>query len=210
MKDKDIDRPEVSHTPGRVKTLRKSRWRRVGTSKIRLDFYSVICLVRWIMVRIGKVGREVVRKAWLSLIIKLFRAWLSRPLIIRLFPPLDYGIHDEFLRLLFLHDHREASALDNELPEESDKFRFLHHSCFGNLKGTVGCGRFDNVESIGSADFNIFGPFFSVFHPPSALHLFASSHTAFSPFPRTFCSVFCLSGTCWVYILVFHWLNYSS
>jgi hypothetical protein len=36
-------------------TTQKSRWSRVGTSKIILD------LVRWIMVRIGKVGREVVK-----------------------------------------------------------------------------------------------------------------------------------------------------
>jgi hypothetical protein len=39
-----------------------SRWSRVGTSKIILDFDPVICLVRWIMGRIGKVGREVVKK----------------------------------------------------------------------------------------------------------------------------------------------------
>jgi hypothetical protein len=41
---------------------KKSRWSRVGTSKIILDFYPVICLVRWIMDRLGKVGREVVTK----------------------------------------------------------------------------------------------------------------------------------------------------
>ena len=42
------------------------------------------------------------------------------------------------LFLLFLHTHREASALANELPEESDQFRFLRASCFANLKGAVG------------------------------------------------------------------------
>ena len=47
-------------------------------------------------------------------------------------------VYDEFIRLLFLHAHREASALVNELPEESDQFRFLRSSCFTNLKGTVG------------------------------------------------------------------------
>ena len=47
-------------------------------------------------------------------------------------------LYDEFIRLLFLHAHREASALANELPEESDQFRFLRASCFTNLKGTVG------------------------------------------------------------------------
>jgi hypothetical protein len=31
-------------------------------------------------------------------------------------------IYDDFLRLLFLHAHREASALANELPEESVNF----------------------------------------------------------------------------------------
>jgi hypothetical protein len=30
-------------------------------------------------------------------------------------------MYDEFILLLFLHAHREASALDNELPEESNK-----------------------------------------------------------------------------------------
>ena len=47
-------------------------------------------------------------------------------------------MNDEFIRLLFLHAHREASALANELPEESDQFRFLRASCFANLKGAVG------------------------------------------------------------------------
>ena len=47
-------------------------------------------------------------------------------------------IYDVFSRLLFLHTHREASALTNELPEESDQFRFLHTSCFGYLKGSLG------------------------------------------------------------------------
>jgi hypothetical protein len=47
-------------------------------------------------------------------------------------------MYDEFIRLLFLHAHREASTLDNELPEKSDKFHFLHTSCFANLKGAVG------------------------------------------------------------------------
>ena len=47
-------------------------------------------------------------------------------------------LYDEFIRLLFLHGHREVSALADELPEESDQFRFLRASCFANLKGTVG------------------------------------------------------------------------
>ncbi len=47
-------------------------------------------------------------------------------------------VYDEFIRLLFLHAHREVSALVNELAEESDQFRFLRASCFANLKGVVG------------------------------------------------------------------------
>ena len=37
-------------------------------------------------------------------------------------------MYDEFIRLLFLYVHREASTLVNELLEESDQFRFLHDS----------------------------------------------------------------------------------
>jgi hypothetical protein len=47
-------------------------------------------------------------------------------------------MYDEFIRLLFLHDHREESDLTNELTEESDQFRLLRASCFANLKGAVG------------------------------------------------------------------------
>ena len=47
-------------------------------------------------------------------------------------------VYDDFSRLLFLHAHREASALSNELPEESDQFRFLRATFLANLKGSVG------------------------------------------------------------------------
>ena len=47
-------------------------------------------------------------------------------------------LYDDFIRLIFLHSHREASALTNELSEESDQFRFLRTECFTNLKGDVG------------------------------------------------------------------------
>ena len=46
-------------------------------------------------------------------------------------------IYDDFLRLLFLHAHREASALANDIPEESGQFRFLRAGCFVNIKGSV-------------------------------------------------------------------------
>ena len=44
----------------------------------------------------------------------------------------------DFVRLLFLHAHREASILAGELPEESDQFRFLRAARLANLKGSVG------------------------------------------------------------------------
>ena len=47
-------------------------------------------------------------------------------------------IYEDFSRLLFLHAHCEASALANELPEESEQFRFLRAACFANIKGSVG------------------------------------------------------------------------
>jgi hypothetical protein len=46
-------------------------------------------------------------------------------------------VYDDFNRLLFLHAHGEASGLANELPEESDQFRFLRVTCLSNLKGSV-------------------------------------------------------------------------
>ncbi len=58
------------------------------------------------------------------------------------------GITD-FSYLLFLHTHREASALVNELPEESDQFRFLRAACLANIKGFVGLifsEAFDHVD----------------------------------------------------------------
>ena len=47
-------------------------------------------------------------------------------------------IYDDFLRLLFLHAHREALALANDIPEESGHFRFLRAACLANFKGSVG------------------------------------------------------------------------
>jgi len=47
-------------------------------------------------------------------------------------------VYDDFDRLLFLHTHHDASALTNELPEESDQFRFLRATSLANLKGAIG------------------------------------------------------------------------
>jgi len=46
-------------------------------------------------------------------------------------------IYDDCLRLLFLHAHREASALANDIPV-SGHFRFLRAACLTNIKGSVG------------------------------------------------------------------------
>jgi hypothetical protein len=47
-------------------------------------------------------------------------------------------VYDDLSRLLFLHDHREASGLTNEIPEESGQFRFLRTDWYTNIKGSVG------------------------------------------------------------------------
>jgi hypothetical protein len=47
-------------------------------------------------------------------------------------------VYDDFVRLLFLHVHREASILAGESPEASDQFRFLRAPRLANLKGSVG------------------------------------------------------------------------
>ena len=47
-------------------------------------------------------------------------------------------IYEDFLRLLFLHANREASALAGELPQEFDQFSFLHTDYLSNLKGSIG------------------------------------------------------------------------
>ncbi len=49
-----------------------------------------------------------------------------------------------------------------------------------------------------------------LYHTTSSFHSFVWSHTTSISFPRTFSSTFCLSGTCWVFILVFHWFLCSS
>jgi hypothetical protein len=47
-------------------------------------------------------------------------------------------ICDDFSRLLFFHTNRETSALTNEIPEESDQFRFRRAAYYDNMKGSVG------------------------------------------------------------------------
>ncbi len=47
-------------------------------------------------------------------------------------------VYEDFARLLFVHEYREASILTGELPEESEQFRFLRASRLVNLKVSVG------------------------------------------------------------------------
>ena len=46
-------------------------------------------------------------------------------------------IYEDFSRLLFRHVNRETSTLVNEIPEESEQFRFLRAACFANIKGSA-------------------------------------------------------------------------
>ena len=80
--------------------------------------------------------RAVTRKK----ILHYRQLYVDRPEPIAFMPvAVDTGrIYDDFSRLLFLHAHREASALSHELPEESDQFRFLRAACLANIKGSVG------------------------------------------------------------------------
>jgi hypothetical protein len=55
----------------------------------------------------------------------LYGRWLGR-------------VYDDFSRLLFLHIHREASALANDIPEESGQFHFPRTDHYTNIQGSVG------------------------------------------------------------------------
>ena len=106
--------------------------------------------------------------------------------------------------LLLLHAHREASALANELPEESDQFRFLRASCFVNLKGAVSLIMSKASAMRISIPLDLSSrscvplPHFIRSRRPTPL--LSPSLVLFPP-----CStVFYLSGTYSVYILSFH------
>jgi hypothetical protein len=81
--------------------------------------------------------REVARKK----ILHYRQLYINRPDPIVFLPAVvdtTGRLHDNFIRLLFLHAHREASALSNEIPEESGQFRSLRAACYANIKGSVG------------------------------------------------------------------------
>ena len=46
-------------------------------------------------------------------------------------------VYDDFVRILFVHAHRETSILAGEFAEESDQFHFLNLHLV-NLEGSVG------------------------------------------------------------------------
>ena len=81
--------------------------------------------------------RAVARKKILHIIDNFMLIVQNRSLSCQLQWILD-RIYDDFSLLLFLHVHRETSVLANELPEESDQFRFLRAACLANIKGSVG------------------------------------------------------------------------
>ncbi len=100
--------------------------------------------------------REVVKKTWLSLIIKLKLVWLWRSMIHPLgtFPWLSLSVTHAKTRkkgliliilstyhsdhIVNLDIHREASVLGNDIPEESSHLCFLHTACLTNVNGSVG------------------------------------------------------------------------
>jgi hypothetical protein len=74
--------------------------------------------------------REVTRKK----ILHYRELYINRPDPIVFLP----DAVDTTSRLLFLQNHRETSALTNEIPEESDRIRVLRVVCYVNIKGLVG------------------------------------------------------------------------
>jgi hypothetical protein len=83
------------------------------------------------------VLREVSRKR----VLHHHQLYINRPDPITFLPvPVNTSdhIYDDFSRLLFLYPNREASALTNEIPEESDQFRFLRTGSHTSIKGSVG------------------------------------------------------------------------
>jgi len=101
--------------------------------------------------------------------------------------------HDDFLRLLFLHAHREASALAGELPEESDQFRLLRAACLANLEGPVGL-----IIAKASGHFTIsldISIFYAAFHAPPSLLSLSSCPPSSCSFPSLISSTLGPSGT---------------
>ena len=104
-------------------------------------------------------------------------------------------IYDDFLRLMFLHVL--DCSLDNELPEESDQFRFLLVVSLSNLKDSVG------LILAKTSDIRISGPLdlsSRSFRPLSCFIRSRCPIPLLRSFPCPFSSTFCLSNTCWTFI----------
>ncbi len=87
--------------------------------------------------QLTRVLREVARKK----ILHYRQLYLNRPDPITFLPTAvdtTGRLYDDFSRLLFPQDHREDSALSNEIPEVSGQYRFLRVACYPNIKGSVG------------------------------------------------------------------------
>jgi hypothetical protein len=83
------------------------------------------------------VPRVVTRKQ----ILHYHQLYINRPDPIAFLPSVvdtTGQLHDDFSRLLFPHVNREGSALVNDIPEESNQFRFLRVVCYANVMGLVG------------------------------------------------------------------------
>ncbi len=68
-------------------------------------------------------------------IIHYRQLYIDRPdpiVFIRITVDTSDHIYDDFLRLLFLHTHREVSTLANNIPEKSSHSRFLRAACLTN------------------------------------------------------------------------------
>ena len=101
-------------------------------------------------------------------------------------------IYDDFLRLLFLYAHREASALANEIPQESGHFRFLRAACLDNIKGSVGLILTKASAMRISIPLDLSSrPFIPL---PCFIHSRRPMYNTLSSFPCLFSSVFCLIG----------------
>ncbi len=111
-----------------------------------------------------------------------------------------------FMMTSFVNVHREASA--NDIPEESGQFCFLPAACLPNLKGSVG------LILAKASDMRIYIPLDLSSRSFIPLPCFIRSrrpwHTTFNPFPCSLSSTSWKSGTCWVFMLEFRRLFYSS
>ena len=88
-----------------------------------------------------QINQPKINQPLLRWILHYRQLYVDRPEPIAFMPvAVDTGdrIYDDFSLLLFLQGHREDSARTNELPEESDQFRFLRTVCLDNIKGSVG------------------------------------------------------------------------